>query len=460
MKTQVSDQDVNDIIKHVNKNNQNDEQNGGCEYPLQKKLKTCNYHYENNSKPFILINPTFTQQYAPMYNIRIKIMKPLLMKTINNINSTNTNTSEEQYTVLNYLKEIKINEKCYCVGTLFKKMELRPSILKEYLSQVDFTDNLINYSHDQDILFIEDETARIKLEGNINSDEYITGLTIIIKGIGMNNGSIYVEKLIYSYLPLLKPILSKTITDSDKYILFVSGLYISELNDNINNLSLFRNFILGLHGDKNLSENLLRVVIVGNSLKNVKDNENDIKVIDSFLYSLCQSVHIDLMPGEDDPCDAFLPQQPFPSLFFKKSKTLSNFQCVTNPYHFSFDNINICCMSGESVNNITSFSKNSNMDALKIIASSRILSPTAPDTMNSYPFITDDPFCLKNDDTYPHIFVNGNCTNLEIEYLEKNAQKLPLLICLPNFVIQPKVVLLNITNMEYKVLSFNVNTTN
>ncbi|SBT34624.1 DNA polymerase epsilon subunit b, putative [Plasmodium ovale wallikeri] len=460
MKTEVTDKDVDEIIKQINRNGDGftsgdtNEGDGECEFPLHKKIKTKHYNYENLSKEFVLSNPTYTQQFSEIYSVRIRIMKTLLMKTVERLcEDDGIKREEEKCNVLNYLKEIKVNEKCYCIGTLFKKMDLRPSILKEYLSEINVIDNVINYSHEEDILFLEDETARLKLEGNINSDYYITGLTIIIKGTGMSNGSLYVDELIYAYTPKVE--IPKCISDDDKYILFVSGLYINELNKNVNNISLLRNFILGLHGDKNVCQNLLRLVVVGNSLSNINNDENDMNSIDTFFFSLCSAVYIDLMPGEKDPSDANLPQQPFPNLFFKKAKNCNSFQCVTNPYLFSVDNVNICCMSGEPVNNIVSYSKNTKMNALKMIAKSRILSPTSPDTLGCYPFTKNDPFCLHDDNTYPHIFVNGNCSELEVEYMQDEKQ-LPLLVCLPSFDIIPKALLINIKNMEYKILTFDV----
>ncbi|CDU16466.1 DNA polymerase delta small subunit, putative [Plasmodium yoelii] len=481
METQIPDNDVNKIITQIN-NKKERETEDECEFPLYKKIKKKHYNYENHSNNFILTNPTYTQQFSSIYSIRINIMRKLLMKTLERLNVEMGDDSkgaikqeiEEaesgeiergesgqgkkgergQGKVLQYLKDIKINEKCYCIGTIFKKMDLRPSILKEYISEIEYLDDtVINYSQDQDILFLEDETARLKLEGNINSDHYVTGLTIIIKGVGMSNGSLYVEEVIYSYLPKLE--IPKCISNDDKYILFVSGLYISEQNTNINNISLLRNFILGLHGDKFISQNLIRLVIVGNSLGNINSDVNDINVIDTFLSSLCSSVYVDLMPGEKDPSDAILPQQPFPNMFFKKSKKYDSFQCVTNPYMFSIDNVNICCMSGEPVNNIISYSKTTKLDALKMIAKSRILSPTSPDTLGCYPYIDNDPFCIKDDNIYPHIFVNGNCSKLEMEYLE-NEKKLPFLVCLPDFSVTPKALAINIKNMEYKIISFNI----
>ncbi|CAD2086105.1 DNA polymerase delta small subunit, putative [Plasmodium vinckei lentum] len=477
METQIADSDVNKILTQMNTKKERETEDE-CEFPLYKKLKKKHYNYENNSSNFILTNPTYTQQFSSIYSIRISIMRKLLIKTLEKLNvgmckdskgsikqesdedvkgnikqENEENEKESKYHVLEYLKDITINEKCYCIGTIFKKMDLRPSILKEYISEIDYLDTVINYSQDQDVLFLEDETARLKLEGNINSDHYVTGLTVIIKGVGMSNGSMHVDELIYAYLPKIE--IPKCISNDDKYILFVSGLYINEQNTNINNISLLRNFILGLHGDKFISQNLIRLVIVGNSLGNINTDVNDMNIIDTFLSSLCSSVYVDLMPGEKDPSDSTLPQQPFPNMFFKKSKKYDSFQCVTNPYMFSIDNVNVCCMSGEPVNNITSFSKITKLDALKMIAKSRILSPTSPDTLGCYPYIDNDPFCIQDDNIYPHIFVNGNCSKLEMQYLE-NENKLPFLVCLPDFSVTPKALAINIKNMEYKILSFNI----
>ncbi|KMZ93617.1 DNA polymerase delta small subunit, putative [Plasmodium vivax] len=488
---------------------------GDCEFPLQKKVKKGHYNYENQSKGFLIGKATYTQQYCEIYSARTKAMKGLLVRTVERLGGgggqvsgqlnghvkaelgckvkgedagsgtgeeTGSGTGEDTgegtgevksegtgdgtgdgtgrscggkaYPLLHYLKEIKTNENCYCIGTLFKKMELRPSILNEYISEInEAEDVVVNYSHDEDVLFLEDETARLKLEGNINSDHYVTGLTVIIKGTGMSNGSLYVEELIYAYVPKLE--VPRCISDDDKYILFVSGLYISEQNENGHNTSLLKNFILGLHGDKHLSEKLIRVVIVGNCLRNVESNEKDMNTVDTFLASLCPAVYVDLMPGEKDPSDAILPQQPFPNLFFKTARSYSSFQCVTNPYLFSIDGVNVCCMSGEPVNNIVSYSKNCPLDALKMIAKSRILSPTSPDTLGCYPFIEKDPFCLPDDDKYPHIFVNGNCAQLEVQHLH-GEKTLPLLACLPSFDVTPKALLVNIRNMQHVTLSFDV----
>lgn len=501
MSNGMTNDDLNSIIKSINENEGNDQ------LPV-KKLKTHNFHYENYSRPFILLKPTYTQQYSNIYNVRIKTMRSLLMKTIEQEKAKNVKGNEE-YQVLDYLKEIKANEKCYCIGTMFKKMNLRPSILNEYVSTTGVTsaltmesqkrrvegEGIVNFTHEEDVIFLEDETARLKLEGNLNYDDYVTGLTVIVKGSGMSNGSLHVEEIIFSYLPKLH--IPAPVTTENRYVLFVSGLCVKETSKNIQSVALLRNFILGISGDKHISDHLIRVVILGNSLNDVmekkKENESgsgsgsgsgaetgtgtetesdvdkNINDMDLFIASLGSAVHVDLMPGDKDPSDINLPQQPLPNVFFKKARNFNSFQCVTNPYIFSVDNVNICCMSGEPVNNICAYSKNGNIESLQLIAKSRLLSPTSPDTLGCYPFTENDPFCLCDDKTYPHIFVSGNSESLEVNGLipapslaaptsgeSLEIVKLPLLICLPSFRRIPKVVIVNLKNMDHKILSFEI----
>lgn len=483
MSTEVTNDDIKQIVRHVNAANENTNQ------PAPKKQKVHHFHYENHSKNFILEKPTYTQQYSDIYNLRIKGMRNLLKKTIEQDKAKNEKENAE-YQVLDYLKEIKVNGKCYCIGTMFKKMNLRPSILNEYISTAsadgstpvsiggsEKESGVMNFTHEEDVIFIEDETARLKLEGNLNYDEYVTGLTIIVKGLGLSNGSLHVDEIIFSYLPKMH--IPPSVTTENRYVLFVSGLSVKETGKNIQSVALLRNFILGISGDKHLSDHLLRVVILGNSLNDAMEEETETKStngkescisdMDLFISSISSAVHIDLMPGDKDPSDISLPQQPFPSMLFKKSNSFNSFQCVTNPYIFSIDNVNICCMSGEPVNNISAYSKNGNIESLQLIAKSRILSPTSPDTLGCYPFTEKDPFCLCDDETYPHIFVSGNNESLEVtglipapslaapasgETLE--IVKLPLLICLPSFHKIPKTVIVNLKNMDHKILSFEV----
>lgn len=106
------------------------------------------------------------------------------------------------------LCDIQPGEQCCIVGTLFKRMDLQPSILKEISEEVSshakitnrlptlrsnkhifvtcfclplFQHNLLpqparaKYISDADELILEDELQRIKLEGKIDRDMCVTG---------------------------------------------------------------------------------------------------------------------------------------------------------------------------------------------------------------------------------------------------------------------------------------------
>lgn len=75
-------------------------------------------------------------------------------------------------------------EKCIIIGTFFKDQILKPSILKE-LSE----DNQLvplpprsNYNDETDVLILEDELQRIRLDGKINVSEMVTGIVSAVLG--------------------------------------------------------------------------------------------------------------------------------------------------------------------------------------------------------------------------------------------------------------------------------------
>jgi len=51
------------------------------------------------------------------------------------------------------------------------------------------------------------------------------------------------------------------------------------------------------------------------------------------------SVDVDLMPGEFDPANHLMPQQPLHPCMFPKSSAYSTFHVVTNPYDATIDGV-------------------------------------------------------------------------------------------------------------------------
>lgn len=57
-----------------------------------------------------------------------------------------------------------------------------------------------------------------------------------------------------------------------------------------------------------------------------------------FFY-IKSSVDIDLMPGEFDPANYTLPQQPLHKCMFPQASRYPTFQTVTNPYDLSIEGV-------------------------------------------------------------------------------------------------------------------------
>ena len=75
-------------------------------------------------------------------------------------------------------------EDCILIGTLFKHMMLKPSILKEIAEE-----NLLaplpppqDYNDVSDEIVLEDDIQRIKLVGNINVGEMVSGIVCGVLG--------------------------------------------------------------------------------------------------------------------------------------------------------------------------------------------------------------------------------------------------------------------------------------
>ena len=70
-------------------------------------------------------------------------------------------------------------------------------------------------------------------------------------------------------------------------------------------------------------------------------------VLDEFCHDLAKNVTIDVMPGESDPSDDTIPQQPINKAYFPKSYACEHLKAVSNPYHFEMDGVNILGTSGK-----------------------------------------------------------------------------------------------------------------
>jgi len=76
------------------------------------------------------------------------------------------------------------------------------------------------------------------------------------------------------------------------------------------------------------------------------------------------------------------------------------------------------------------------------------LAPTAPDTMRCYPFQKADPFIIEHT---PHVYVCGNCEKFETRMMGDSTR----LVCVPSFVSEPTMVLVNVNTLECFPIQFS-----
>ncbi|XP_049645612.1 DNA polymerase delta subunit 2 isoform X1 [Suncus etruscus] len=375
--------------------------------------------YTNASQPFRLGERSFSRQYAHIYATRLIQMRPFL--------ESRARQHWGATVLVRKLCELQPGERCCVVGTLFKAMQLQPSILRE----VSEEHNLLpqpprsKYIHPDDELVLEDELQRIRLEGTIDVSRLVTGTVLAVLGSVRDDGKFMVEEHCFAELPPQKPAAP---LDSDRFVLLVSGLGLGGGGgESLLGTQLLVDVVtgqLGDEGEQSSAARVARVILAGNLLSPCTQSRDSInkakyltkktqaasveaiKMLDEILLQLSVSVPVDVMPGEFDPTNYTLPQQPLHPCMFPLATTYSTLQLVTNPYQATIDGIRFLGTSGQNVGDIFRYSSmDDHLEILEWTLRVRHLSPTAPDTLGCYPFYKTDPFVFPE---CPHVYFCGN----------------------------------------------------
>ncbi|XP_060578948.1 DNA polymerase delta subunit 2-like [Ruditapes philippinarum] len=349
-----------------------------------------------NQGKYKLKDKNFLRQYAHIYSERLLTMRPSLEAAAKKKWGNDVCTRK--------LHELKSDEKCVVVGTLFKHMELQPSILKEISDEHGLMPQQISskFTSPEDKLILEDELQRIVLVGELKVETSVTGVIVAVYGKEPEDdkGKFHVEDYCFQELPKQSPLPE---LDTEKYLAFVSGIEIGSKEEQQFALQMFVDMVTGQLGDPGQQEgtgNIVGVVIAGNSLskdtqskdsltkakyltkKTVAGSVDAIKSLDDSLVQLAGSTEVILMPGEYDPTNFTLPQQSLHKCMFPQAARYPTLQCGTNPYSGTVDGVKILGTSGQPVNDIYKYSELS--DGLEILDKTLEwghLAPTAPDTL-------------------------------------------------------------------------------
>ncbi|CAL8463006.1 g2540 [Coccomyxa elongata] len=424
-------------------------------------LQRASATYYNKDERFRIEKRTYDNQYAQLYFCRLLKMAPRLKQRIG-----------KQWPGMPVTKILDLpeNQEVVVIGTLYKEMKLKPSILNEYNKErgIETLTGHTSFVSDDDSLVLEDESARMALRG-IDAGPLVTGVVAAVRGVSAPNGEFRVKDMLFTGPQPQSPL--PEATGGDKYVALVSGLSVGDEAGEPARVSLLVDYLAGLLGSPPEQEQvakIVRTVIAGGLLHSMetlvqaapqaKQRQQTaalvpIKDMDMCLTQLAGAMDVDVMAGGTDPANHALPQQPLHPCLLPGAVSFPTLHRVTNPHEFEVDGVTFLGTSGQNLDDIDRYSTET--ERLPILA--RLLEwghlvPTAPDTLTAYSFPDRDPFVI---DSAPHVLFAGNQPCFATRLVEGPEGQKTRVICIPKFSSSGVLVLVNLSTLKVQPITFD-----
>ncbi|KAK9828305.1 hypothetical protein WJX74_008076 [Apatococcus lobatus] len=405
-----------------------------------------------------------TNQYAHIYFARLQRMRPRLVKRC-----------RQDWPQLKVVSILAVPEgaEVVVIGTVYKDMKLKPSILDEYVKDRAVGQLLghTRFTSPEDTIILEDESARMPLTGDaLTPGSFVTGVVMAVRGTAVPGAEgFHVQSCCFA---VLDPPKAMPKPGDDKYVAFVSGLGVGDEGGDPLRLALIVDYLTAQLGSaaeqSSIASKVVRLIIAGGLMHStdslsqatthVKPRQQaaalaPLRETDMCLTELAGAMHIDVMAGAADPSNHSLPQQPLHRCLFPGASAYPTFHRVTNPHEFTIDGVHMLGTSGQNVDDVAKYS--SHEDGLQLLGAClewAHLAPTGPDTLTVYPFKNSDPFVLNQ---APHVMFVGNQAKFQTSLFGSGRGGPPTrLVCIPNLKSSGMLILLNLRTLDVHPIQF------
>ncbi|KAL8730026.1 MAG: hypothetical protein Q9166_004350 [cf. Caloplaca sp. 2 TL-2023] len=482
----------------------------GEDYPVLNRQPS----YYNSLDTFTLANGDqkhYQQQYGDMYFLRLAKLKPAV-EAIADEEWKDFEIAGEKVRRVDRVLDVRQGELCWVAGTVYMDMPLKPNILDDiskdhWIAAPPPREKYLSPTG-QDQTMLEDESGRLRLIGTpLQLSMLVTGCIIAVMGTENANGDFEVVDVKVPDLPRQPQRWERdeastvipngtgskrkssggTKRSEGGKIAIVSGLGISSDQGDTLTLDLLMEYLLGeASGPSEQAEvsKISRLIIAGNSIAEgtplaLREEEKKASKrygydssaynpaptthFDNFLATLLPSIPITLIPGESDPANVSMPQQPIHPAMFPRSRNYAAmrastepgwFDSVTNPWEGDVDGWRLMGNGGQPIDDVFKYVEgDERLAMMESLLRWRCGAPTAPDTLWCYPFQDNDPFVIEE---CPHVYFVGNQPRYDTAVIGGPVGQTVRLICIPKFRETGEMVLLDTDTLETEIVKFHV----
>lgn len=282
-------------------------------------------------------NRKYDQQFFSMYQYRLSTLKDgvdnnALAKWGDGTRKVDGQVIKKKEKIL----DIRGGELCWVSGTVFSDLKYKLNILEDVDAGKDDVLPPFPKSYIRDdetwTVMIEDESGRAILNNDdfLKKNILVTGCIVAVLGIEIQAGIFEIFDIVYPVPAPQRPLSASNRVKGK--VALISGLNIDNNITNDLKLELLKQYLageLGLDEEKQSASQIADLIIVGNSVQPIKQDDSDETFISSNNYgskniskfnpeSLTKFLHliddilasmpVTIMPGASDPAEICLPQ--------------------------------------------------------------------------------------------------------------------------------------------------------